>query len=138
MITNIITEVKSEDEKEKNEVIKESVKPEETTKKENSINNNSNTKVEEEKKEQNNTKIETKEEPNAWDELGITEDEYYNKPMWSWARIDYSINEFKTYEKTREACMQRGEELFQEGLGYSCTSINSYSGKYLGEMLKTF
>ena len=131
-------EVKTEEEKEKNEVIKESVKPEETTKKENSINNNSNTKVEEEKKEQNNTKIETKEEPKAWDELGITEDEYYNKPMWSWARIDYSINEYKTYEKTREACMKKGEELFQEGYGYSCTSINSYSGKYLGEMLKTF
>ena len=70
--------------------------------------------------------------------MGITEDEYYNKPMWSWARIDYSINEYKTYEKTREACMKKGEELFQEGYGYSCTSINSYSGKYLGEMLKTF
>lgn len=131
-------EVKTEDEKEKNEVIKESVKPEETKKKENSINNNSNTEVKEEEKVQNNTKDETNEIQKAWDELGITEDEYYNKPMWSWARIDYSINEYKTYEKTREACMKKGEELFQEGYGYSCTSINSYSGKYLGEMLKTF
>ena len=143
-------EVKTEDEKEKNEVIKESVKPKETKKKENSINNNSNTEVKEEEKVQNNnevkeeekvqnnTKDETNEIQKAWDELGITEDEYYNKPMWSWARIDYSINEYKTYEKTREACMKKGEELFQEGYGYSCTSINSYSGKYLGEMLKTF
>ena len=131
-------EVKTEEEKEKNEVIKESVKPEETKKKENSINNNSNTEVKEEEKVQNNTKDETNEIQKAWDELGITEDEYYNKPMWSWARIDYSINEYKTYEKTREACMKKGEELFQEGYGYSCTSINSYSGKYLGEMLKTF
>ena len=131
-------EVKTEDEKEKYEVIKESVKPEETKKKENSINNNSNTEVKEEEKVQNNTKDETNEIQKAWDELGITEDEYYNKPMWSWARIDYSINEYKTYEKTREACMKKGEELFQEGYGYSCTSINSYSGKYLGEMLKTF
>ena len=131
-------EEKIEDVKEKNEVIKESVKPEETKKKENSINNNSNTEVKEEEKVQNNTKDETNEIQKAWDELGITEDEYYNKPMWSWARIDYSINEYKTYEKTREACMKKGEELFQEGYGYSCTSINSYSGKYLGEMLKTF
>ena len=131
-------EVKNEDEKEKKEVIKESVKPEETKKKENSINNNSNTEVKEDEKVQNNTKDETNEIQKAWDELGITEDEYYNKPMWSWARIDYSINEYKTYEKTREACMKKGEELFQEGYGYSCTSINSYSGKYLGEMLKTF
>lgn len=131
-------EVKTEDEKVKNEVIKESVKPEEKKKKENSINNNSNTEVKEEEKVQNNTKDETNEIQKAWDELGITEDEYYNKPMWSWARIDYSINEYKTYEKTREACMKKGEELFQEGYGYSCTSINSYSGKYLGEMLKTF
>lgn len=131
-------EVKTEDEKEKIEVIKESVKPEETKKKENSINNNSNTEVKEKEKVQNNTEDETNEIQKAWDELGITEDEYYNKPMWSWARIDYSINEYKTYEKTREACMKKGEELFQEGFGYSCTSINSYSGKYLGEMLKTF
>ena len=74
----------------------------------------------------------------AWEELGITEHDYYNKPMWSWARIDFSINDYKTYEKTREACIARGEEYFKEGLGYSCTSINSYSGDYLGEMIKTF
>ena len=74
----------------------------------------------------------------AWEELGITEHDYYNKPMWSWARIDFSINDYKTYEKTRESCIARGEEYFKEGLGYSCTSINSYSGDYLGEMIKTF
>lgn len=74
----------------------------------------------------------------AWEELGITESDYYNKPMWSWARIDFSVKDYKTYEKTREACITRGEEYFKEGLGYSCTSINSYSGDYLGEMIKTF
>ena len=26
-----------------------------------------------------------------WDELGITEDEYYNAPMWKWATVDFSI-----------------------------------------------
>ena len=74
----------------------------------------------------------------AWEELGITEHDYYNKPMWSWARIDFSIKDYKTYEKTREACITKGEEYFEQGLGYSCTSINSYSGDYLGEMIKTF
>ena len=74
----------------------------------------------------------------AWEELGITESDYYNKPMWSWARIDFSVKDYKTYEKTREACIAKGEEYFKEGLGYSCTSINSYSGDYLGEMIKTF
>jgi len=58
--------------------------------------------------------------------------------MWSWARIDFSIKDYKTYENTREACIIKGEEYFKEGLGYSCTGINSYSGDYLGEMLKTF
>ena len=109
--------------------------------------NNSNTSKTEEKKEENKPvekteelKEESKKEPtsNAWDELGISEYDYYNKPMWNWARIDFSIKDYKTYEKTREACVSKGEEYFNEGYGYSCTSINSYSGDYLGEMLKTF
>lgn len=92
-------------------------------------------------------KEETKQEPpkevqtptkNAWEELGISEYDYYNKPMWNWARIDFSINDYKTYDKTREACINKGEEYYEQGYGYSCTSINSYSGNYLGEMLKTF
>ena len=74
----------------------------------------------------------------AWEDLGISEYDYYHKPMWSWARIDFSIEVYKTYEKTREACISKGEEYFEQGLGYSCTGINSYSGDYLGEMLKTF
>lgn len=74
----------------------------------------------------------------AWEELGISEYDYYHKPMWSWGRVDFSIETYKTYEKTREACITKGEEYFEQGLGYSCTSINSYSGDYLGEMIKTF
>ena len=109
--------------------------------------NISNDSKKKEKKEENKpvekteeVKEEPKKEPtsNAWDELGISEYDYYNKPMWNWARIDFSIKDYKTYEKTREACVSKGEEYFNEGYGYSCTSINSYSGDYLGEMLKTF
>lgn len=94
--------------------------------------------INEKEKEESNEKIEIIPEKQPWEELGITEDEYYNKPMWSWARIDYSIDKYKSYEKARAACMEEGEKLFEEGYGYSCTSINSYSGKYLGEMLKKF
>ena len=74
----------------------------------------------------------------AWEELGISEYDYYHKPMWSWARVDFSIDEYKTEQKTKEACESKGQEYFEQGLGYSCTSINSYAGTYLGEMLKTF
>lgn len=118
-------------------------------------------KVVEEKKEtistetvdKNNSNSVTKEEPKrdevvpkeeevkpktAWEELGISEYDYYHKPMWSRGRVDFSIETYKTYEKTREACITKGEEYFEQGLGYSCTSINSYSGDYLGEMIKTF
>ena len=73
---------------------------------------------------------------NLWDDLGITEYDYYNKPMWSWARVDYSIKEYKTIEKTQQACIDAGNNMMEEILSFSCTSINSYSGDYLGEMLR--
>ena len=99
------------------------------------------THVKEEKKEEvivDKVVIDEVKEMTIWEELGITKSDYYNKPMWSWARVDFSIKDYKTYEKTREACIAKGEEYFEQGLGYSCTSINSYSGDYLGEMIKTF
>ena len=36
----------------------------------------------------------TKNDINAWDELGITENEYYNSPAWSWARVDFAIEKY--------------------------------------------
>lgn len=84
--------------------------------------------------EEQNSKV----EKTAWEELGISEYDYYHKPMWSWQRIDYSIDEYKTEQKTKEACLSKGDEYFKQGIGYSCTSVNSYAGTYLGEMLKTF
>lgn len=108
--------------------------------------NNSNSVIKEEpkkeevvpKKEEVVPKEEEVKPKTAWEELGISEYDYYHKPMWSWGRVDFSIETYKTYEKTREACITKGEEYFEQGLGYSCTSINSYSGDYLGEMIKTF
>lgn len=101
--------------------------------------NNSNSVTKEEPKRDEVVPKEEEVKPKtAWEELGISEYDYYHKPMWSWGRVDFSIETYKTYEKTREACITKGEEYFEQGLGYSCTSINSYSGDYLGEMIKTF
>lgn len=77
----------------------------------------------------------TKNDINAWDELGITENEYYNSPAWSWARVDFEVEKYGSQEKCLNACIEYGEST---GMGYSCSTINSYSGRYLGEMLKLF
>lgn len=119
--------------------------------------NNSNTNTSNNSKENNSTdnsttnqasnnsnQVTSNEQPkeqNIWDELGITEYDYYHKPMWSWARIDFSINDYQTEENTKNACISKGNQLMDEsetGLGYSCQSILSYSGDYLGEMMETF
>ena len=91
--------------------------------------------------ENNSTQVENNstqevEKENPWDDLGITEYEYYNKPMWSWARVDYSIKDYVTQELTQKACIDAGNNMLENILSFSCTSINSYSGDYLGEMLR--
>lgn len=70
-----------------------------------------------------------------WDELGITEDEYYNAPMWKWATVDFSIEKYGSQESCFKACIEYGDST---GMGYSCSIINSYSGRYLGEMIELF
>ncbi len=91
--------------------------------------------------ENNSTQVENNstqevEKENPWDDLGITEYEYYNKPMWSWARVDYSIKDYVTQELTQKTCIDAGNNMLENILSFSCTSINSYSGDYLGEMLR--
>ena len=71
----------------------------------------------------------------AWEELGISEYDYYNKPMWSWATVDYSIKDYGNYTNTHQACIDAGNKL-EDILSFSCTTINSYSGAYLGDMLR--
>ena len=70
-----------------------------------------------------------------WDELGITEYEYYNAPMWKWATVDFSIEKYGSQEACFKACIEYGDST---GMGYSCSIINSYSGRYLGEMIELF
>lgn len=96
--------------------------------------------------EQTNTQTKTqepkkevpKEQPKPeteWEKLGISEYDYYHKPMWSWARVDYSIEDYKTFEQTHQACIDAGNNM-EDIISFSCTNINSYSGAYLGDMLK--
>lgn len=97
----------------------------------------SETKQEEKQSSSQIPKVDTnsKNDINAWDELGITENEYYNSPAWSWARVDFAVEKYGSQEKCLNACIEYGEST---GMGYSCSTINSYSGRYLGEMLKLF
>lgn len=72
---------------------------------------------------------------NIWDELGITEYEYYHSPMWSWARVDFKIEDYGTFEATHQACIDAGYNT-KDYFSFSCSNINSYSGDYLGDMLE--
>lgn len=77
-----------------------------------------------------------KEELKFWELLGLTEDQYYNSPIWSWARVDYSIDDYGNREETQKACRQESMRLLEEGVSSGCSEINSYSGRYLGEMFE--
>ncbi|MBO5143110.1 MAG: hypothetical protein J6C46_09050 [Clostridia bacterium] len=76
-----------------------------------------------------------KHEPTAWESLGISEYDYYHKPMWNWARVDYKIEDYGSFDATHQACIDAGYQL-EDIISFSCTNINSYSGAYLGDMLR--
>lgn len=76
-----------------------------------------------------------KHEPTAWESLGISEYDYYHSPMWSWARVDYKIDDYGSFDATHQACIDAGYQL-EDIISFSCTNINSYSGAYLGDMLR--
>lgn len=135
---------------EKNKINKEETKKAESKIESNKIvtNNNqtdqSNAKREEQPK-QDVTKAKTptveqpKVERNPWEELGISEYDYYNKPMWNWMTIEFDVNSYGTQYAAESACRESGNKKAKaEGLGFSCTNVLSYSGKYLGEHIKFF
>lgn len=129
-----INEIENSNELTNSSAIKESKSEEKKEEKKSEENKNNNIK-------QNTTVVEepkSEDKKTAWDELGISEYDYYHKPIWNWQRIDFSIDEYKTEQKTKEACISKGNEYFEQGIGYSCSSVTSYAGTYLGEMLKTF
>lgn len=116
------------------------------TKKENKVeindnnknSNSSNNSTTPEEKVENNTTNKndnTNTTSKIWEELGMSEDDYYNKPIWNWATKTHS---------NLDSCIADGEKAKQEELNknsgkavlYNCYHLYSHSGKYLGEMLE--
>lgn len=70
-----------------------------------------------------------------WVKAGVSKDDYYNKPVYPWARIDYPVSQCKSLAECESLCMKDAEPLaYTEDV--SCVQIYTYSGTYLGEMLK--
>ena len=66
-----------------------------------------------------------------WDAFGMSEYDYYNKPMYSWERVDFS---------SMNDCINYGEnyEPYKNGLElYNCRYVTSASGNTLGVMFDT-
>lgn len=107
----------------------------------NVVNNKAKIEVKEEQKKEESTPVVNnpseppKKEQTAWESLGISEYDYYNSPMWSWARVDYSVKNYGNFEQTHQACIDAGNNM-EDIISFSCTNINSYSGDYLGDMLR--
>ncbi len=91
------------------------------------------------KEKQTTTKVETTKE-NIWDKLGMTEDDYKNKPVYKWETVDFSVEKYGSEKNTREACLQYGDTYEPYRIkeeSFNCDSVFSLSGKYLGEMFYT-
>lgn len=76
----------------------------------------------------------------AWEKLGVTEDEYYNNPIYKWEKVDFSVDDYGSEKKAREACLKYGDnyEPYLNGeVSFNCDSVSSLSGRYLGEMFHT-
>lgn len=132
-----------EDSKNDNNLKKENSSNSNTNKQETNTNKTTSTK-EEPKNTESNQQVETndkKEETNnstgnkVWEQLGMSEYDYYNKPIWTWAT--------KTHN-TLESCVADGEKAKQEELEknsgravlYTCHHLYSHSGNYVGEMIE--
>ena len=66
-----------------------------------------------------------------WEAFGMSEYDYYNKPMYSWERVDFSsMNECISYGESYGPYLN-GEVL------YNCRYVTSASGNTLGVMFDT-
>ena len=78
-----------------------------------------------------NTNVKQEEKPvviqkQPWEELGLTEDQYKNQPMYSWEEVDF---------KTKDECMNYGNEHAE--YGFECSEVTSWT-RSLGWDYKTF
>ena len=75
-----------------------------------------------------------------WEQLGMTENHYYNEPMYSWERVDFASSKYGSEANTKKACLEYGDkyEPYINGeVSFNCSTVTSTSGKYLGEMFYT-
>lgn len=151
---NSILEQENKNSKEETPIVENNqpVQNQETSKKEVKQNNSNTTtnttpKVNQEKKVQstqqqnstNNDKVQNQpKQSTPWEDLGISENDYYNSPMWgTWADITYKVENYSSRSETELACQTESQRLLnEEQKASSCTPMNSYSGRYLGEYLK--
>ena len=94
-------------------------------------NNTNNTQNNQSNNSNNNTPtvVTPKEEPKQktpWEELGLTEEQYKNQPMYSWEEVDF---------KTKDECMNYGNEHAE--YGFECSEVTSWT-RSLGWDYKTF
>ena len=61
-----------------------------------------------------------------WEELGLTEDQYKNQPMYSWEEVDF---------KTKDECMNYGNEHAE--YGFECSEVTSWTRSLVWDY-KTF
>lgn len=75
-----------------------------------------------------------------WDELGISEYDYYNSPMPSWMTVDFSVNTYGSMDAAKTACVNKGfsyEPYLNGEESFNCEIVTSYSGNNLGYMFYT-
>lgn len=117
-------------------------------------NNNTTKKVETQKKTEapktteapKQTEVPKQEQPtepkkeNIWDKLGMTEYQYYNEPMYKWEKVDFSVEKYGSEKACQDACWNYGlqYEPYKNGeVAFHCSTVNTASGKYLGEWFHT-
>ncbi len=121
--SSIIQETNQESIKDKNQ--NESEKKDENEKEKSFVEQPNEQEVKEQTVKKNSTGI--------WDSLGMTKEQYYNEPMYSWERIDFDATSCGSEENCLNECAIKGDTYLN--YLYSCDIVTSASGKFLGVML---
>lgn len=137
---SIVIEEKSEEIIDKNENLSVSEKKSSSTKessklpkKEQESTNKETSEKESQKNNNSSTSSVVKKEETVWEKLGISEYDYYNSPEINWKTIDFSIKEYGSFDKTKEACYNAGTSYTKiESYRFRCYESYSYSGDFLG------
>lgn len=75
-----------------------------------------------------------------WEKLGMTEYQYYNEPMYSYEKVDFSIDKYGSESLATKACIDYGnnyEPYLNGEVAYHCTTVSTASGKILGVWFHT-